>query len=247
MRKIIWIDVGTHFGQEYNSIFGSNYSFYWQVFKRFFGGAILQRGKFVSLAGLKNIFHARSQIRHRSKEFHTIFIEANSNIVAKKRVCLRADAVFNLALVNKSEDPLSITKLYLGAGDALSQGSSIFPENNAVDKNTFVTTLGVACDAFFHKLKLHIEELYDDYEILLRLNCEGVEDDVIYSVHNVFGTKITMISGSLNDVKRVRGMDAYKKLGKFMNEKNLPFVFFSPLIYSWPQAHTAIMNLLHKK
>ena len=28
MRKIIWIDVGTHFGQEYSSIFGSNnYSF----------------------------------------------------------------------------------------------------------------------------------------------------------------------------------------------------------------------------
>ena len=247
MRKIIWIDVGTHFGQEYNSIFGSNFSFYMHVFKRFIGGTILKRGKFVSKAGLKSILHARSKLRKRSNEFHTIFIEANSKIVSKKNVYLRADEVFNLALVNNSQDPLSISKLYLGAGDELSQGSSVFAENNAVDKSTFVTTIGVACDKFFHQLKLHIEELFDDYEILLRLNCEGVEDDVIYSVHKIFDDKLRMISGSLNDIERVRGVDASQKLEEFMNEKKLQFVFFSPLIYSWPSAHVAIMNLLDKR
>ena len=247
MRKIIWIDVRTHFGQEYSSIFGSNLSFYWQVFKRFVGGAILKRGKFVSKVDLQKILYARSKIRKRSKEFHTIFIEANSKIVSKKNVYLCADEVFNLALVNNSQNPLSITKLYLASGNVLSQGNSVFEENDAVDKNTFITTMGVACETFFYQLKLHIDELYDEYEVLLRINCEGVEDEVIYSVYNIFGDKTAIISGSLNDVKRVRGLDASQKLDNFINVKNLPFVFFSPLIYSWPQAHTAIMNLLDKK
>lgn len=247
MKKIIWVDVGTHFGQEYKSIFGSNFSFYMYVIKRFVGGAILKRGKFVSIEELKKIFHARRNIRRQLKEFHTVFIEANPKIVSKKNIYRSADEVFNLALQGNNNGALSISKLYLGTDNELSQGSSIFQENNAVDKNTSVTTIGVSCNAFFQQYKTHIERMYDDYEILLRLNCEGVEDEVIYSVHNVFGSKTALICGSLNDVKRVRGLEASKKLDKFMNENKLPFVFFSPLIYSWPDAHTAILNLLDKK
>ena len=248
MKKIIWIDVGTHFAQEYSSIFSSNISFFRHVIRRFIGGKVLKRGKFVSFSGLKNIIHARSMIRKRSKEFYTIFIEANSKIVSKKNIYLNADVVFNLALIDNVQAPLSITKLYLGKeGVELSQGSSVFSENNAVDKDTYLTTLGVPVNIFFNQLKLHIEELYDDYDILLRLNCEGVEDDVIYSVYNIFGSKTKMICGSLNDVERVKGLEAFQKLEKFINENKLLFVFFCPLIYSWPEAHTAIMNLLYER
>ena len=97
MKKIIWIDVGTHFGQEHSSIFGSNYSFYSHIIKRFLGGKVLRRGKFVSFKGLKKIIHARSMIRKRSKEFYTIFIEANPKIVSKKNIYSNADVVFNLS------------------------------------------------------------------------------------------------------------------------------------------------------
>ena len=244
MKKVVWIDVGTHFGQEYNSIFGPNYSFYWLIFKRFLSGAILKRGKFVSRVGLKQILHARSHIRRRSNDFHTIFIEANPKIVFRKNVYLRADEVFNLALVNNPQDPLTITTLYLGADDELSQGSSIFAENDAVDRNTFVATMGVACDALFHQLKLHIEKLHDDYEVLLRLNCEGVEDEVIYSVCKMFGSKTKLICGSLNDIERLKGLETLQKLEQFMEDNKLPLTFFSPLIYTWPDAFSAIANLL---
>lgn len=247
MKKIIWIDVGTHFGQEYKSIFGSSLSFYINLIKRLISGGIFKRGKFVSKENIKTILFARGKIRRRAKDFHTIFIEANPKIVCKKDVYLSADDVFNLALIDNANGPLSISKFFLGIGDELSQGSSVFAENNAVDKNTFVTTIFVACDTFFHQLKMHIEELYNDYEILLRLNCEGMEDEVIYSVYNVFGNKTAMICGSLNDVERVRGFQASQRLEEFINEKKLPFVFFSPLMHSWPQAHVAIMNLLDQK
>ena len=46
-KKIIWIDVGTHFAQEHSSLFGSISSFYLHILKRFIGGKLLRRGKFV--------------------------------------------------------------------------------------------------------------------------------------------------------------------------------------------------------
>ena len=246
MKKIIWIDVGTHFGQEHSSIFGSNYSFYSHIIRRFLGGKVLKRGKFVSFNGLKNIIHARSMIRKRSKEFYTIFIEANPKIVSKKNIYSNADVVFNLALMGNVQAPLSITKLYLGNGDELDQGSSVFLEKDNVNKRSYVTTIGASADVFFQQLRLHIDEMYNDYQILLRLNCEGAEDDVIYSLYESFGSKVKIICGSLKDVKGVKGLDAYKKLDKYLNDNKLPFVFFSSAIDSWPEAHTAIMNILNK-
>ncbi len=246
MKKIIWIDVGTHFGQEHRSIFGSNYSFYSHIIRRFLGGKVLKRGKFVSFKGLKNIIHARSMIRKRSKEFYTIFIEANPKIVSKKNIYSNADVVFNLALMGKVQTTLSIAKLYLGNGDELDQGSSVFLEKDNVNKSSYVTTIGASAKVFFQQLRLHIDEMYNDYQILLRLNCEGAEDDVIYSLYESFGSKVKIICGSLKDVEGVKGLDAYKKLDKYLNDNKLPFVFFSSAIDSWPEAHTAIMNILKK-
>ena len=69
MRKIIWIDVGTHFGQEYSSIFGSNYAFYIHAFKRIIGKKIFNRGKFVGFKGLRDIIYTRAKIRKDSMHF----------------------------------------------------------------------------------------------------------------------------------------------------------------------------------
>ena len=74
MKKIIWIDVGTHFAQEHSSLFGSNSSFYLHILKRFIGGKLLRRGKFVGLKDLRNIISLRSKIRKSEKDFFTIFI-----------------------------------------------------------------------------------------------------------------------------------------------------------------------------
>ena len=43
-----------------------------------------------------------------------------------------------------------------------------------------------------------------------------------------------------------KGLDAYKKLDKYLNDNKLPFVFFSSAIDSWPEAHTASRNILNK-
>ena len=72
--KKIWIDVGTHFAQEHNSIFGHSYGFWTKVIKRFLSYKILKRGKFISFEQLRSIINARASIRKRSSDFFTVII-----------------------------------------------------------------------------------------------------------------------------------------------------------------------------
>ena len=50
---------------------------------------------------------------------------------------------------------------------------------------------------FFQKLKKHCDEIGCEYDIILRLNCEGVEDSIIYSAHSFFKERLVLILGSL--------------------------------------------------
>jgi len=152
--------------------------------------------------------------------------------------------VFNLALTDGSQPPMSITKLYLGDRSELSQGSSIFLEKENVHKDSYVATLGVNSADFFSKLELYFGDKFGDYDVILRLNCEGVEDDVIYSAYNIFGKKLKLICGSLKDVEGVKGLDASHKLDKFISDNKLLFVYFYSGMDSWPKAHAAVLNLL---
>ena len=246
MRKIIWIDVGTHFGQEYSSIFGSNYAFFIHAAKRIIGKKIFNRGKFVGFKGLRDIISLRARIRKRLDAFYTVFVEANPKIAYTQNIYLDASMVFNLALTEDEASPLSITKLYLGDGSELSQGSSVFLEKENVQKSSYVTTLGVSSVTFFNELQAYFEKKFEDYDVILRLNCEGVEDDVIYAAYKSFGNKLKLICGSLKDVEGVKGFESYQKQDKFINDNRLLFVNFHSGMTSWPEAHAAILNLLEE-
>ena len=141
---------------------------------------------------------------------------------------------------------MSITKLYLGDGNELSQGSSVFLEKENVHKDSYIAILGVFVSDFFRELDLHLNEKFSDYDVLLRLNCEGGEDDVIYSAYSSIGSKVKLICGSLKDVEGVKGLDASQKLDKFIHDNKLLFVYFYSGIDSWPKAHAAVLNLLEK-
>ena len=247
MKRTIWVDVGTHFAQEHSSIFGSNYSFYSFIIKRFIGSRILKHGKFVSFQELREIIYSRTRIRKKSSEFFTVIIEANPKIANKKKFYPNADIFFNLALTDHNHSPVSIAKLYIGNGGELGQGNSLFFEKDNPRDDSHIATFGVSASDFFSELALYLDEQFGDYDVLLRLNCEGVEDDVIYSTHNSFGSKLKLICGSLKDVEELKGLEASKKLVNFISDNGLLFVKFSSGIYSWPKAHMAVLNLLEKK
>ncbi len=244
MKKIIWVDVGTHFAQEYESVFGSNLNFFWKLFRRFVGSKIFFRGGFPSLKKISRIYNFRKFLKANKDRFSCFFVEANSKIVTQKKIYLQADAVFNFALTNNSTDTVDITKLYLGNDSDVSQGSSIYLDKKNVAEDSYRLCLGVPPSKFFKALEAYLNEIKEDYVILLRLNSEGVEDDVIYAAHESFGPKLKLICGSLKDVKGVKGEKSYNDLENFMSNNNLPFIFFSEDIESWSKGHSAIKDLL---
>ena len=165
MKKIIWIDVGTHFAQEHSSIFGSSFSFYLFVLKRFISGGLLNRGRFVSYSELMEILKARKKIRKRQERFFSIFVEANKEIVKKKKYYPKADLLFNIALTEDNSRPAVITKLYLGKGDIFGEGSSLFENKYESIDQDYMTTLGISSETFFQELGKYI--LTQDLKIMM--------------------------------------------------------------------------------
>lgn len=245
INNVIWLDIGTHFGQEYSSIFSSNSFFFLKIIKRIFNGNILNRQKSINISILKNIIHKRYQIRKQSKYFHSIFIEANPKIIFNKKIYSKADMIFNVALTGEKK-LITLKKLYLGQDGNLSQSSSIFSNKKNIKKNNYLITVGVSNDAFFKDLKVNLNNKFSNYELILRLNCEGVEDEIIYSVYKNFGKKLKLICGSLKDVKEIKGKKALNKLNKFMIDRKLPFCQFHSGIESWPNSFDEILKLSNK-
>jgi hypothetical protein len=171
-------------------------------------------------------------------------VEANSKIVYSKDVYHEADFVFNLALTEETHASVSIAKLYLGNDSELSQGSSVYLAKHNVEKYSYVPAFAVSTNKFFTELESYLTQEYTHYDVLLRLNCEGVEDDVIYSAHNSFGNKLKLVCGSLKDVEGIKGHSALEKLHEFMRERKISFVAFNSGFDSWQKAHAAILNLL---
>ena len=246
MKKIIWIDIGTHFAQEHSSIFSSDFYFYSFIARRLISSRLFKRGKFVSNKELKEIITYRNKIRERSNDFYSIFIEANSKIARKKKFYPNANLFFNLALTDEEHKPTSIAKLYLGDSQEYSQGSSIFLEKHNVNQDSFVAAFGVSANDFFKELELYLSEKFNDYLVMLRLNCEGVEDSIIYSAHNSFGDKLELICGSLKDVAEVKGLAAFERLEHFIADNGIVFAQFYSAIYTWSEGQKAILKLLKK-
>ena len=113
-----------------------------------------------------------------------------------------------------------------------------------VKEDSYIATLGVVTSKFFVEIDSYLKEKFENYTVILRLNCEGMEDEVIYSAHRSLGNNLKLICGSLKDVREVKGMEASNKLDEFIKEKDLEFVYFYSGIDSWPNAHKKILSLI---
>jgi len=183
MNKIIYVDVGTHFAQEYQSIFGSQKYFITKIIKRLIAFYVLKRGEIVSFSSLSDLVSQRRELRRKKSFFLTYFVEANASVIQHSYAYKGANGVFNCALTGEKQ--FSLINLYLANHDQLSQGSSIFASKANISIGDAVPTLGVPSILFFKSLKNLIEGSVSKYSVVLRLNCEGVEDDVIYAAHQV--------------------------------------------------------------
>lgn len=245
--KYIWIDIGTHYAQEYNSIFGSNLLFYLKLFKRIL--KIFIGKKFLKINQLYDLVNYRNEIRKRRNEFIIIFVEANPKILSKKKVYLKADIIFNQAITddqNIDNSDNKFSKLYFANGDVFSQGNSIYENKKNIDVNDFIWTNSMQVGQFMKSVKKIFDSDFKDYKVFLRLNCEGVEDSIVYSAYEQFGNKLKFVLGSLKDVNEIKGNEASQKLDLFLKEKNLKNIYFMSSVDSWHDSFKEIYNTIIK-
>ena len=243
MKKILWIDIGAHFAQEYNSIFGSNIIFYLKLIKRLFFKIFIGR-KFINFNETLEFIKLRKNIRKKRDDFLVIFVEANPKIISSKKVYLDADMVFNVALTDNSEKKFFLTKLYLANNDELSQGSSVYKNKKNINTNDYVSTFGVSSYYFMELLKKELDRNLDNYNVFLRLNCEGVEDSIIYAAHKFFNKDLKLVLGSFKDVKEIKGDNAFQDLNRFMSNKNIKNLSFGADIDSWFETYKEINKFI---
>ena len=243
MKKILWIDIGTHFAQEYKSIFGSNVIFYLKLIKRLLY-TVFKDQNFLNLNEIIELIKMRNNIRKKKNYFIFIFIEANPKIISSKKIYNDADMVFNIAITDDSEKKSFLMKLYLGNNEQLSQGSSVYKNKKNINTKDYVLTFGVSAYYFMELLKKELDKNLNNYNLFLRINCEGVEDSAIYATHKFFNDNFKLVLGSLKDVKEIKGDIAFKKLNQFMQNKNIKNSSFDFYIDSWFEAYKKINKLI---
>ena len=69
MTKLVYIDVGTHFGQEFNSMFGSQWYFFWKIIRRIIGFYLLNKGEKISIKNFADMVQQRRMIKKNKENF----------------------------------------------------------------------------------------------------------------------------------------------------------------------------------
>ncbi len=238
-KKIIWIDIGTHYGQEYQSIFSTDLYFYWKIFRRLVGSKLFKRGNFLKLTDITKLNSYRSFLKKNKSFFHFTFIEANYKIF-NSSIYNHAQDVFCFAIGSNKKNPLKIGRLYYADNDETSQGNSIYKNKGNINTDNFKSCILIDANKFSDYYKTYLDKNYKSYEIILRINCEGSENDVIYAMHKTFKNKMKFIFGSLKDVRGVKGEKEYINLKNYMKKNKLRFIDFSPSVHTWLNAFSAL-------
>jgi hypothetical protein len=242
MKKIVFIDVGTHFGQEYKSMFGGNFDLLIRILRQYIGYNLLKKGPRLSLKDLVSIFHSRSAL-NKNNTYH-IFVEANPLIINSQKIYKYADSIFNIAVTDNKK--ANLVKLYVNRNNIMGEGNSIFRNKKLINVNQYMLTWGIPSDEFCKLIKNYLDSKFEKYILILRINCEGMEENFIHAAIKIFGKKIKLISGSLKDVKEIKSLKAYNDLMMFLLNQNIPFIEFTPSIPTWPKAHKKVLEIYKK-
>lgn len=238
---VIWIDVGTHKAQEYKSVLGSNRWFIIRLIRHAFSSLVLRRGSFAGFTNYFSLIKARNSLRSFRSQFRVAFIEANCQLL-KDGSYSNVDDVFCLALSGGFNSSFGLTKLYHANDDQESQGNSIYKTKSNISLNQFTLCPKVSADTFASHYKVFLDSMYEDYQIVLRINCEGSEDDVIYAFSNHFGNKFKLILGSLKDVEGVKGEFAHQKMLEHIKSNGLLSLDWSSRVDTWLDAQNMLLK-----
>jgi hypothetical protein len=242
MKKILYIDVGTHFGQEYDVLFrGPVYSTYRIV--RSYAAFLLRKSRVrLSLKDAFEVFELSLFLQKHKSYFLSILVEPNPKLFS--RFCYRACDV-HLPVALSDDSGIRYGELFYSGGDETGQGSSIFSNKRGAVADNFAPVIvanSLTTLTYIFETIIRGNSDFSDATVILRLNCEGSEDEVIYATREVFGDSFLKVFGSLKDVLDIKGLASYDKLELFLTEKAIIFEKFTPSIDTWLPALRSIKS-----
>ena len=233
----IFIDIGTHSCGEIKSFSDSKF-FFIKLIKRIIKN--LYKKKSLNLIYFKKLVTNHFKIKSLAKKLTLILIEPNY-LHFDQKIYKLSSMVLPVAIKNIKKNDLRTTKLFFANNDPKSAGNSIFSSKGNVNKNNFKNVLILSNKELFEILKNTY--LHENSKIIIRVNCEGMEDDIIYDFKRFFPKRLKCIMGSLKDVKSIKGSKEYFQLMEFIDKEKIKFVPFSDDLDTWVKAHSYIYSL----
>ena len=236
--NIIFIDIGTHSCGEIKSFTNSKF-FFFKLIKRIIKNIYKKRSINISIFSSLIINHFK--LKNTIKRITLILIEPNYLHFEEKPY--KFSSMVLPAAINSSNDNDSRTiKLFFANNDPKSAGNSIYSSKGNVNKNHFRNVLALNSSELLEILEKTY--LHEKSKVILRINCEGMEDEIIYEFKKYLSNRLKGIMGSLKDVKSIKGNKKYSQLMKFIDDEEIIFVPFSDNLDTWSKAHSFLFSLI---
>jgi hypothetical protein len=239
---VIVIDVGVHRGQEMRLLLGDGYSIFfkqilvtcWNELK---AGHLRELRPFL-IDALK-LLSSFKVIRRRAKDWIWIGVDPVVQYDFAKFFSLY-DAFYSIALRSSPENRVNFDQFFVAKTDEKEIGGSLFKSG---DEFVSRDVISVDAEYFFSRLRSRFDNEFKDYQIILRMNCEGAEGVVIEGSLKVFGSKIALVAGTLADLQKIYGEKEFLRVNSILAAHRLEIVEFSPLISSWKDAFSALEGI----
>ena len=151
------------------------------------------------------------------------------------------DQFFNVALTRNKEKKIGFSHIHTAVADKKGIGSSLFKKfDNAISR----PVVSVDSEYFFEFIKAQLELEGSEYVIIVRLNCEGAEGHVLNAAIKVFGGRLRLVLGTIDDVGKIFGPEEQDYLSETLKSVNVPIVPFSSHQATWLPAIKALKDLV---
>ena len=236
--NIIFIDVGTHSCGEIKSFTNSKF-FFFKIIKRIIKNIYKKRS--ININSFKSLIINHFKLKNILKKITLILIEPNYLHFEEKPY--KFSSMVLPAAINSTNGSNSRTiKLFFANNDPKSAGNSIYSSKGNVNKNHFRNVLSLNSSELLEILEKTY--LHENSKVILRINCEGMEDEIIYEFKKYLTNRLKGIMGSLKDVKSIKGNKKYSQLMKFIDDEEIIFVPFSDNLDTWSKAHSFLYSLM---
>lgn len=232
-NKILFIDIGTHECQEIKALTEPSFFLFLLFIKRYIINFFIKSNIAPSIKDFFSFLNTRKKL-FKNIDFCFVAVEPNWRHFSSK-IYKKLNYVFCFGLQKQNVD-INIKSLSYKMSEKKCQGANLFEQQSDPDLIDMIPVMDT--DYFCEHILQNILNEYNNEilpKIILRLNCEGTEDEVIYSINKKFSKLLVGVLGSLDDVKKKKGIAEAEALDNYLYTNSIEFCRFSSNISTWPE------------